>query len=174
MSEGSVRNNGVLTGQNNEAETEGSVQPQNLHADEDQVGSADWWRREKAKASEKAGRRVWAWELDTPPGHPFYVNETKGKSWAESLQFPDPPSMPDVLSMEPIPRPEMPEWWVPTHCGTLNLTHKLTRHCFPADGSHHHVCCTDIPLDEEIDDDSLSASAQTLVKSIRVRCDPTT
>ena len=32
------------------------------------VGSKEWWQQEKAKASAKAGRRVWAWELDAPPG----------------------------------------------------------------------------------------------------------
>ena len=38
-----------------------------------EVGSKEWWKREKDKASEKAGRRVWAWELDAPPGECVYV-----------------------------------------------------------------------------------------------------
>jgi len=33
-----------------------------------EVGSREWWRRAKEEASRKAGRRVWAWELDAPPG----------------------------------------------------------------------------------------------------------
>ena len=167
----------LSVGQNNEARNAESagegVGAEGADAEDVVVGSTEWWRREKEKASKAAGRKVWAWELDAPPGHPFYENktETKKGSWEDSLQFPDPPAMPDILSMEPIPRPEMPEWWVPTNCGTLNLTHPLTRHCFPADGSHHHVCCIDIPLDEEIDDDSLSPSTRTLVQSIRVSCE---
>jgi hypothetical protein len=157
------------------------------------VGSTEWWEREKKKASEKAGRRVWAWELDAPPGtfarvcvsvyvcvclcvsvcvclsvsvsvsvfvsvclcvcvcadipyilfrpftyfhsacrwyglsppgsllfcpfsgHPFYVNESKLKSWEDSLRWRDPPSFPDILSYAPIPRPEMPTWCVRLH-----------------------------------------------------------
>jgi len=39
--------------------------------------------------------------------------------------------------------------WRPTECGTLDLNHTLARHCFPVDGSQHHVCCTDIPLPDE-------------------------
>jgi len=138
-----------------------------------EVGSREWWRREKEKAYQKTGRKVWAWELDAPPGHPFYENVTSGaKSWTDGLRYRDPPSVPDILSMEPIPRPEMPEWWMPTHCGTLNLSHPLTRHCFPPDGSHHHVCCTNIPLDDEIEDETLSLSTQTLIKSIRAASHP--
>uniref|UniRef100_A0A7S0ZLD8 Uncharacterized protein n=1 Tax=Timspurckia oligopyrenoides TaxID=708627 RepID=A0A7S0ZLD8_9RHOD len=29
-------------------------------------------------------------------------------------------------------------------CGTLDLNHPFTQHCFPSDGSHHFVCCVDI------------------------------
>ncbi|GAB0489499.1 hypothetical protein MMPV_000718 [Pyropia vietnamensis] len=29
-------------------------------------------------------------------------------------------------------------------CGTLDLSHPATQHCFPFDGSHHFVCCVDI------------------------------
>lgn len=32
----------------------------------------------------------------------------------------------------------------PEPCGTLDLTHPSTQHCFPADASHHFVCCTQI------------------------------
>jgi hypothetical protein len=34
----------------------------------------------------------------------------------------------------------------PAPCGTLDLTNPLTQHCFPADGSHHFVCCEGITL----------------------------
>ncbi|KAH7623686.1 hypothetical protein NADE_008509 [Nannochloris sp. 'desiccata'] len=34
----------------------------------------------------------------------------------------------------------------PAPCGTLDLTSPLTQHCFPADGSHHFVCCVDIQM----------------------------
>ena len=34
----------------------------------------------------------------------------------------------------------------PAPCGTLDLSHHLTQHCFPEDGSHHFVCCEDITL----------------------------
>jgi hypothetical protein len=39
----------------------------------------------------------------------------------------------------------------PQPCGSLDLTSPLTQHCFPADGSHHFVCCEGIstPDDEE-------------------------
>jgi hypothetical protein len=132
-----------------------------------EVGSREWWRREKDKASKKAGRKVWAWELDAPPGHPFYVNESKFKSWEDTLMWHDPPPFPDILSMEPIPRPEMPNWWCPTACGTLNLSHALAGHCFPVDGSQHHVCCTDIPLPDETEEKTMTAGTRTLVQSIR-------
>ena len=136
------------------------------------VGSPEWWKREKDKASAKAGRRVWAWELEAPPGHPFYVNRSAQKSWEESLRWRDPPSFPDIMSMAPIPRQEMPNWWLPTSCGTLNLTHPLARHCFPVDGSHHHVCCTNIALADEDEDAWLSPVTQLLVKSIRAASHP--
>ncbi len=32
----------------------------------------------------------------------------------------------------------------PAPCGTLDLSHPVTQHCFPEDGSHHFVCCVDI------------------------------
>ncbi|KAJ1475171.1 hypothetical protein T484DRAFT_1910153, partial [Baffinella frigidus] len=31
-------------------------------------------------------------------------------------------------------------------CGEMDMTSPLTRHCFPADGRSHGVCCTDIRL----------------------------
>jgi hypothetical protein len=34
----------------------------------------------------------------------------------------------------------------PRSCGTLNLTSKLTKHCFPANAALHAVCCVDIQL----------------------------
>ena len=37
----------------------------------------------------------------------------------------------------------------PAPCGTLDLASALTQHCFPADGSHHFVCCVDISSPEE-------------------------
>ena len=40
----------------------------------------------------------------------------------------------------------MIEWSEPRTCGTLNLTSKLTKHCFPTDASRHSVCCVDIQL----------------------------
>ncbi|BDA51108.1 hypothetical protein COCOBI_17-3280 [Coccomyxa sp. Obi] len=36
----------------------------------------------------------------------------------------------------------------PAPCGTLDLTSPLTQHCFPADGSHHFVCCDQIQMPE--------------------------
>lgn len=36
----------------------------------------------------------------------------------------------------------------PAPCGTLDLNSPLTQHCFPADGSHHFVCCVDIATPE--------------------------
>ena len=39
----------------------------------------------------------------------------------------------------------MPSGPVKTNpCGTLDLDSSLTQHCFPADKSHHFVCCVDI------------------------------
>ena len=37
----------------------------------------------------------------------------------------------------------------PAPCGTLDLSSALTQHCFPADGSHHFVCCVDISTSEQ-------------------------
>jgi len=36
----------------------------------------------------------------------------------------------------------------PQPCGTLDLSSPLTQHCFPADVSHHFVCCTQIQAPE--------------------------
>lgn len=36
-----------------------------------------------------------------------------------------------------VPQPPRP-------CGSLDLSSPLTQHCFPADGSHHFVCCEGI------------------------------
>ena len=38
----------------------------------------------------------------------------------------------------------MSNWAKKTGCGDLDLSHGVTQHCFPADASHHFVCCTDI------------------------------
>ena len=49
---------------------------------------------------------------------------------------------PPSSSAEPAP---------PAPCGTLDLTSRLTQHCFPADGSHHFVCCVDISTPDNPD-----------------------
>ena len=38
------------------------------------------------------------------------MNESKFKSWEDSLLWHDPSPFPDILSMAPIPRPVMPNW----------------------------------------------------------------
>lgn len=40
----------------------------------------------------------------------------------------------------------MPNWWCPTECGTLNLSHPDAAHCFPSDGSKFTICCENIKL----------------------------
>lgn len=115
-------------------------------------GSPEWWQREKAAAGVKAGRRVWAWELEPPKGHGCWYNKTLARDGTEKIfkdAAMDPPDTPDIDLMEHVPRPEMPNWWCPTSCGTLDLASPLTRHCFPPDASRHQFCCVDIKLPGE-------------------------
>ena len=80
----------------------------------------------------------------THAGHPFYVNKSKEKTWEESLRWRDPPSMPDIMAMAPIPRPEMPQWYTHTYTLQLCYTHKHTTpmvhtHTHYPDSTHTHT-----------------------------------
>eukprot|EP00960_Hanusia_phi_P011867 345844-Hanusia_phi.AAC.2 len=127
-------------------------------------GSTEWWNMKKEEASRRTGAKVWAWELETPPWHCLWYNTSKyDRYWEDEIDLDhDPPEDPDIMNMEVIPRPCMPDWWCPTPCGTLNLSSKrrcsswrttdpactgpYTQHCFPPDGSSHSVCCVGIQL----------------------------
>eukprot|EP00293_Proteomonas_sulcata_P008165 CAMPEP_0184307166 /NCGR_PEP_ID=MMETSP1049-20130417/15984_1 /TAXON_ID=77928 /ORGANISM="Proteomonas sulcata, Strain CCMP704" /LENGTH=269 /DNA_ID=CAMNT_0026619589 /DNA_START=73 /DNA_END=882 /DNA_ORIENTATION=+ len=102
-------------------------------------GTKEWWDARIDEESKKAGRRVFAWEFDAPPGHGMYEDKTP-----PTLEFPDPDI--DVDRLEPVPRAEMPTYFTPTRCGTLNMSHPAAEECFPPDGSSHYVCCADIDL----------------------------
>uniref|UniRef100_A0A7S4PFF9 WW domain-containing protein n=1 Tax=Guillardia theta TaxID=55529 RepID=A0A7S4PFF9_GUITH len=111
-------------------------------------GSTEWWNMMKEEESRRTGKKVWAWDLETPRWHFLWYNESKYEGcWEEAMDLDhDPPEDPDIMNMEPVPRSAMPQWWTPTPCGTLNLSSPYTQHCFPPDGSSHHVCCVSIQL----------------------------
>ena len=87
-------------------------------------GSTEWWNLMKEEEGRRTGKKVWAWDLETPRWHFLWYNESKYECcWEEAMDLDhDPPEDPDIMNMEPVPRSAMPQWWTPTPCGTLNLS----------------------------------------------------
>jgi hypothetical protein len=87
-----------------------------------------------------------------------------------TLKLGNPKLAQNLHLMEPVPRPDMPLWWSPTKCGTLNLKHPDTSHCFPPDASKFTFCCEYIKLPEPGENPVLDSS--DLASRIRAASDP--